>query len=123
MIRRPPGATRTDTLFPYTTLFRSWPVANAIAAPEAADQLGIPDELYADGLYLSERYARGAKAEQTRGPGPWHLGPARIRCPAAHDHADLAASHGRRRTGEPCSCDDAHGPSRDRKSTRLHSSH
>src|SRR3546814_11460429 len=25
MIRRPPRATRTDTLFPYTTLFRSWP--------------------------------------------------------------------------------------------------
>src|SRR3546814_19063887 len=24
MIRRPPIATRTDTLFPYTTLFRSW---------------------------------------------------------------------------------------------------
>src|SRR3546814_14093295 len=24
MIRRPPGPTRTDTLFPYTTLFRSW---------------------------------------------------------------------------------------------------
>src|SRR3546814_17522131 len=24
MIRRPPRATRTDTLFPYTTLFRSW---------------------------------------------------------------------------------------------------
>src|SRR3546814_5027971 len=27
MIRRPPGSTRTDTLFPYTTLFRSRPVA------------------------------------------------------------------------------------------------
>src|SRR3546814_9570912 len=32
MIRRPPRSTRTDTLFPYTTLFRScpsmiWPVA------------------------------------------------------------------------------------------------
>src|SRR3546814_9964695 len=26
MIRRPPGSTRTDTLFPYTTLFRSRPV-------------------------------------------------------------------------------------------------
>src|SRR3546814_1911767 len=28
MIRRPPSSTRTDTLFPYTTLFRSnqWPV-------------------------------------------------------------------------------------------------
>src|SRR3546814_15318915 len=24
MIRRPPGSTRTDTLFPYTTLFRSY---------------------------------------------------------------------------------------------------
>src|SRR3546814_4598771 len=25
MIRRPPRSTRTDTLFPYTTLFRSFP--------------------------------------------------------------------------------------------------
>src|SRR3546814_18217767 len=28
MIRRPPRSTRTDTLFPYTTLFRSGPVAD-----------------------------------------------------------------------------------------------
>src|SRR3546814_5909331 len=28
MIRRPPRSTRTDTLFPYTTLFRSWQKAN-----------------------------------------------------------------------------------------------
>src|SRR3546814_12765939 len=27
MIRRPPRSTRTDTLFPYTTLFRSGPIA------------------------------------------------------------------------------------------------
>src|SRR3546814_4550415 len=27
MIRRPPRSTRTDTLFPYTTLFRSAPAA------------------------------------------------------------------------------------------------
>src|SRR3546814_4483937 len=33
MIRRPPRSTRTDTLFPYTTLFRS-PVAD-VAAPES----------------------------------------------------------------------------------------
>src|SRR3546814_15319408 len=26
MIRRPPRSTRTDTPFPYTTLFRSWPL-------------------------------------------------------------------------------------------------
>src|SRR3546814_12084204 len=31
MIRRPPGSTRTDTLFPYTTLFRSGPPACAPA--------------------------------------------------------------------------------------------
>src|SRR3546814_4063532 len=31
MIRRPPRSTRTDTLFPYTTLFRSW-LADADAA-------------------------------------------------------------------------------------------
>src|SRR3546814_10985889 len=32
MIRRPPRSTRTDTLFPYTTLFRS----DRVVAPEAA---------------------------------------------------------------------------------------
>src|SRR3546814_20073634 len=31
MIRRPPRSTRTDTLFPYTTLFRSWAVAKRLA--------------------------------------------------------------------------------------------
>src|SRR3546814_18401 len=30
MIRRPPRSTRTDTLFPYTTLFRSWFLAKFI---------------------------------------------------------------------------------------------
>src|SRR3546814_15108711 len=37
MIRRPPSSTRTDTLFPYTTLFRSVVVAfdDAIADPIA----------------------------------------------------------------------------------------
>src|SRR3546814_2848767 len=33
MIRRPPRSTRTDTLFPYTTLFRS--LAGAIGADDA----------------------------------------------------------------------------------------
>src|SRR3546814_18382585 len=31
MIRRPPRSTRTDTLFPYTTLFRSADVATLLA--------------------------------------------------------------------------------------------
>src|SRR3546814_1354067 len=34
MIRRPPRSTRTDTLFPYTTLFRSLALAYAEAYPE-----------------------------------------------------------------------------------------
>src|SRR3546814_2436954 len=49
MIRRPPRSTRTDTLFPYTTLFRSLQrIADHHAAvdvqPAALGQLGIgPD--------------------------------------------------------------------------------
>src|SRR3546814_9890378 len=34
MIRRPPRSTRTDTLFPYTTLFRSW----ELVVKQAADK-------------------------------------------------------------------------------------
>src|SRR3546814_14839287 len=32
MIRRPPRSTRTDTLFPYTTLFRSVPITFGLKA-------------------------------------------------------------------------------------------
>src|SRR3546814_8620319 len=38
MIRRPPRSTRTDTLFPYTTLFRSEEV---LQLPAEARQIGI----------------------------------------------------------------------------------
>src|SRR3546814_16251039 len=38
MIRRPPRSTRTDTLFPYTTLFRS--VARADLGADRAGMLG-----------------------------------------------------------------------------------
>src|SRR3546814_17318073 len=40
MIRRPPISTRTDTRFPYTTLFRSKPVRFACAEHQTN---GIPD--------------------------------------------------------------------------------
>src|SRR3546814_7344519 len=45
MIRRPPRSTRTDTLFPYTTLFRSYAVMMATPADL---------EDYAVGFALSE---------------------------------------------------------------------
>src|SRR3546814_4515864 len=40
MIRRPPRSTRTDTLFPYTTLFRSDGVAEA-GRGQPADPLAV----------------------------------------------------------------------------------
>src|SRR3546814_20964451 len=44
MIRRPPRSTRTDTLFPYTTLFRSRGDAQADASPEAVQPDGQTGE-------------------------------------------------------------------------------
>src|SRR3546814_2318020 len=45
MIRRPPRSTRTDTLFPYTTLFRSRRVANH----EAPERAAVADALQVRG--------------------------------------------------------------------------
>src|SRR3546814_9534803 len=38
MIRRPPRSTRTDTLFPYTTLFRSLGLVDDVQAVDARDE-------------------------------------------------------------------------------------
>src|SRR3546814_17430148 len=44
MIRRPPRSTRTDTLFPYTTLFRSTTIARIrwLDWPVASGSLRVP---------------------------------------------------------------------------------
>src|SRR3546814_18563494 len=49
MIRRPPRSTRTDTLFPYTTLFRS----------ETFEQIVIAESASQFGPSAGERFARG----------------------------------------------------------------
>src|SRR3546814_10727390 len=57
MIRRPPRSTRTDTLFPYTTLFRS---AGELAAEAAPARFG----------YLAARIPwgrAGSRSEHRRG--------------------------------------------------------
>src|SRR3546814_10160232 len=46
MIRRPPRSTRTDTLFPYTTLFRSARHRRADAAADAAIGAGGADRVH-----------------------------------------------------------------------------
>src|SRR3546814_2473025 len=56
MIRRPPRSTRTDTLFPYTTPFRS--VAQPVAGE---DDHGVEDAL--DGDQLQEAQAAELGAE------------------------------------------------------------
>src|SRR3546814_15255663 len=56
MIRRPPRATRTDTLFPYTTLFRS---VEEIAAPQQAVAVEVDD-----GQRLVQRLRMVADDEQ-----------------------------------------------------------
>src|SRR3546814_2899338 len=43
MIRRPPRSTRTDTLFPYTTLFRSIP-SDPLCETEGGMMIGIADQ-------------------------------------------------------------------------------
>src|SRR3546814_5126620 len=55
MIRRPPRSTRTDTLFPFTTLFRSM-----FPAPPSyrLKRLAMPRAASSEGSYMSERSPR-----------------------------------------------------------------
>src|SRR3546814_6695887 len=110
MIRRPPRSTRTDTLFPYTTLFRSMRFSadrrsvarRHPAAPHAADtdHPAYPDD---------------DPAARDRSGTQW-----RFDAEAARAAAVAAAlSHGAFDPGTRVRA----GLSSDRKSTRLNSSH
>src|SRR3546814_13470368 len=105
MIRRPPRSTRTDTPFPYTTLFRSKEMAivlidDAVAAGarthKACGVLGITDRTL--------RRWRGAETLTDRRKGA-------TRKPSAQ----ALTEQERERILAVCN--------RDRKSTRLNSSH
>src|SRR3546814_8160717 len=60
MIRRPPRSTRTDTLFPYTTLFRSAGAVSGVDSASAEGSAGI-----ASVRTLSETLASGTEAGVT----------------------------------------------------------
>src|SRR3546814_12834971 len=47
MIRRPPRSTRTDTLFPYTTLFRSQVAKNFLLTNEVSIERKIKEAILA----------------------------------------------------------------------------
>src|SRR3546814_7904344 len=54
MIRRPPRSTRTDTLFPYTTLFRSDPALLAVLRAEVGRSVLTPDSAAMRAIKLAE---------------------------------------------------------------------
>src|SRR3546814_4427353 len=74
MIRRPPISTRTDTLFPYTTLFRSCEVSPAYLAP--AQKAVLLEELAAAEAELAALKLRtlAAAGEVAEGAGVRNLG-------------------------------------------------
>src|SRR3546814_11721031 len=63
MMRRPPRSTRTDTLFPYTTLFRSLDVLQVQAAAEHGFDVAALARLVAGALH-EIAYARVAREVQ-----------------------------------------------------------
>src|SRR3546814_18603704 len=100
MIRRPPRSTRTDTLFPYTTLFRS---GSSWFHPPASRQIGqLVPKIGTTAARLTSA-ALQAQSERRKTPP---LG-GRLR-EGAESYAKLAQIAGARS---------------DRKSTRLNSSH
>src|SRR3546814_11643691 len=111
MSRRPPRSTRTDTLFPYTTLFRSC----------VGGVLGF-HQLLLFGLH--ERFSQHSRIREkhrvVRAPitCDWYYSPF-IRAPGAEPRLPPEASP--RPTASPIA--PTRSASSDRKSTRLNSSH
>src|SRR3546814_12735904 len=104
MIRRPPRSTRTDTLFPYTTLFRSQAVPTV---PQERSNRSTKPALVPSGVEICRYHyvARIADQEYDRPVGEKRRIMATM--------ADQDQWHGR----PPLKLE------RDRKSTRLDSSH
>src|SRR3546814_2069663 len=86
MIRRPPRSTRTDTLFPYTTLFRS--------GQALAEGLDVAEELVL--VRLAARQVQFAQAAAVGGNG---LGAVPVQVVAVGDLPLQRDAVGRRRLG------------------------
>src|SRR3546814_17965271 len=106
MLRRPPRSTRTDTLFPYTTLFRSRPLhLAAVALPVR----GLPDLCGA----VLRRQRLGPRAAGD-GPGPDRneRGPLAARAGGVDDRNPARKGRSPRRASHPA---DAQAPTADAK--------
>src|SRR3546814_16487096 len=99
MIRRPPISTRTDTLFPYTTLFRSWHL------PAGASARLKPGGAAASGLQEIHSVRR-------------------LRAVAPHaKQSGVTVAGGQIESAAAAGAAASDRAARDRKSTRLNSSH
>src|SRR3546814_6307774 len=87
MIRRPPKSTRTDTLFPYTTLFRSGVlVAGVVQRIEAAHDEGIVERADRQQALAEEGVRQAERAQQQE---EVHLGDAEFQVLAFWPHHPL----------------------------------
>src|SRR3546814_11318035 len=102
MIRRPPRSTRTDTLFPYTTLFRSGLPGGAVCGRKA-----ILDHLDFD-------FATAKGFEKIGHQGIFNANP--MSAAAGIATLEIVAET------DVCERANAHADKLDRKSTRLNSS-
>src|SRR3546814_12501400 len=73
MILRPPRSTRTDTLFPYTTLFRSLPdwqgktIIDAMNTHDPVEDLdGLPSTAFAAQSFPGARFVKGFNHQLAR---------------------------------------------------------
>src|SRR3546814_2689920 len=136
MIRRPPRSTRTDTLFPYTTLFRSV-VFDRCAGGQQLKCLTVTDEWTKEGLAIEVdgRIRSGgvidvlARLITERG-APLYLrsdnGPEFVSKALLGWITDQGIGTALIDPGKPWqhgACESFNGKFRDRKSTRLNSSH
>src|SRR3546814_16366721 len=112
MIRRPPRSTRTDTLFPYTTLFRSKFLEGALAseigrhrdrdrvehAAELGRQAGDPVRLVDEGIALVVRVAAADRQAEPVGEVEGEVAEHRP-CIGPHVARRITAEAGQPKTG------------------------
>src|SRR3546814_17486313 len=98
MIRRPPGSTRTDTLFPYTTLFRSalaW-IDQPQTGDRVAGDVAVRGWAFKDGASVArvEISVDGAVVAQAQYglPAPHVAAYWRISTDSAHPNVGFSAS-------------------------------
>src|SRR3546814_6258704 len=111
MIRLPPRSTRTDTLFPYTTLFRS----------EYIGKVTLADNWFALIGYTDDYVSSNKSAIYYQVGGGWDVGETGVSFGATAGYYDLSNYAGASYYDFKAGFSKDFGP--DRQSTRLNSSH